>query len=257
MIIFDVASLNPDVRIIISLQIKDSMKKLFIFLICLALTTLSFSQEKTDPPRKGFIGFALGAGIPFGSFASTEVDNEYAAYAKAGFSLQAVNFGYLFHKYVGVSGLLRGGAFAYDVDAKERNIENTSASVSAETWSIGAALGGLLLSYPFNDWNVDFRAMIGYGYGTAPELRTAFIDGFYTQVIQTGSNSSAIAYDIGLGFRYNVHRLLCVNFMADYLICEPEFKSDILQDGVLIANSEFKQPMNNLMVSAGVGFRLK
>jgi len=240
------------------------MKRAFLLLFCIAIGSvlsaqqIQFQQEQ-EQPKRGYIGISIGAAMPTGEFASDDIDGEYSGYAKTGLSLQLINFGYTFGSNIGIAGMWTGNAFNVNGEEMIQDLGLGGLTIQSDPWSFGALMFGLLISLPADKFNVDFRAMLGYGYAKAPELSfTGYIEGELINITQKSASANAVAYDFGMGFRIPLSRLICVNILIDYVGCKPTFESLVYSGAAGVYNPiEFEQPMNHLTITGGIGFRLK
>ena len=240
------------------------MQRALIFLTCIAFASLLSAQQihfqgEPERPKRGYIGISLGAAIPMSEFASTDFEEDYSGYAKTGLSLQLINFGYTFGKNIGIAGMWTGNAFKVDGEEMLQDLGLNNFSIETEAWSFGALMVGLLMSLPANKFNFDIRAMLGYGYASAPEISmTGYVDGSLVNITQKSATANELAYDFGMGFRIPVSGLICLNVLVDYVGFKPTFSTMVYSAAAGIYDSfEFEQPMNHLTITGGIGFRLK
>jgi len=235
------------------------MKKILLIILCLTIMIPLVTAQEADINKRGYLGISIGAAIPVGEFGSTDIGGEYSGFAKTGLSFQLINFGYRLGKNLGIAGLWSGSAFNMDVDALVNNSGLGAVNVEADPWSFGAFMGGLLISIPSDKFDIDFRGLIGFSYGKTPEMTISGydIEGNYAFVKQTSGTSNSFAYDLGVGIRYNVSRLICINLLLDYMGSKPKFSTDLFSANGYYGKSEFDQPMNHITITGGIGFRLK
>jgi hypothetical protein len=236
------------------------MKKLFVVLCCTFMVISIFGQDQVEQPRekKGYIGISIGAAIPVGEFGSTDIGSDEAGFAKTGLTFQLVNFGYRFSKHLGIAAMWSGGAFNMDEVALRNNAGLGSVTIDMDPWGFGTLMGGLLISIPSPVVDVDFRIMIGPGYGMAPEIQISGYDIYnnYIVVVQESGDAYAFASDIGVGLRFNITRLININLLMDYMTCKPKFSVDMYSNGSYIGSNEWDQPMDHITITGGIGFRL-
>ena len=237
------------------------MKNVISLLLCTVFTFSIVAQEATQEipiNKRGYIGFSIGPAIPMGDFGSTDISGEYSGFAKTGFNIQLVNFGYRFGKNIGIAGMWSAAAFNLDDVALRNNAGLGSMVMDIDPWGFGAFMGGLLISIPSTVVDVDFRGMIGFSYGMSPEMRFSGYDENWNlvSVVQESGESYAFAYDLGVGLRFNVSRLINLNLFFDYIGSKHEFSVGLYSGSTYLGTSEFKQPMNHITITGGVGFRL-
>lgn len=235
------------------------MKRLLLIILCSLIMLPGVFAQDSGEEKKGYINLSMGPSIPLGSFGSTDLSDDNSGYANVGFNLQLINFGYKFSKHLGMAVMWSGSSFNIDKDAVLANSGlETAFSVDATPYSYGSILAGVLVSMPQGDFEFDFRGLIGLGYGISPEIKYNGYDlqGEYAILKQDKSESFALAYDLGIGTRYNVSDLINLNLFVDYMGFKPEFSVDLYGNKTLIGTSKFDQPMNHLTITLGFGFRL-
>jgi len=238
---------------------KASLILCFVSITCMLSAQQIHFQQEEEKLRRGYIGISLGASIPTGQFASTEYYADYSGYASTALSLQLINFGYTFGTNIGIAGMWTGNTFKVNGDAMLHDLGAGSISIESDPWSFGALMAGLLISLPADKFNVDFRAMIGYAYTTAPEISiSGFVDGSPYVLTQKSASSDAVAGDFGIGLRFHLSKLICLNLLFDYIACKPAFTSMLYSGEAGIYKAiQFEQPMNHFTITGGIGFKLK
>ncbi|HSG68636.1 MAG TPA: hypothetical protein VK994_08015 [Bacteroidales bacterium] len=209
--------------------------------------------------KRGYIGISIGAAIPQGDFASKDLNDEYAGFAKTGLSLQLVNFGYRFGNTLGLAGMWSGAAFKMDGDAfgKSTGLGNLY-SIDPGIWSSGALMAGLLISLPSSIIDVDFRVMAGPSYSQSPEIEVeGYADGHAFHFIQKSGTSYQLGLDAGIGLRFNIVSFLNINLMFDYTYARHKFHVESYRNGILIDMPEFEQPMGYFTITGGLAYRLR
>ena len=239
------------------------MKNFIFILLTLSQIPLIFAQDpgfrqEWAYTRRGYIGISVGAAIPTGNFASTDIDDEYAGYAQTGFSLQLVNFGYRFGNRLGLAAMWSGAAFKMDAAAFGKSSGLGSNNFETDYWSSGALMAGLLVSVPSTIMDVDFRIMAGPSYGQSPEVRySGIIEGQYINFVQESGASYTFGFDAGVGLRFNLFKFLNLNLLFDYAYAKHKFEVNSYANGTLIDTPEFKQPMGYFTITGGLAFRIK
>lgn len=151
------------------------MKKIVISLYLVLLTLSIFSQETT----KGLIGIAIGPSFPMSGYASTDMDHDNPGYAMTGLHLN-LNSNYKLYKNLGVTALCTGNSHPVDVDeivdAFRALDPSVDCKVEADPWLCSSLLGGLLFSFPFDQVNLNIRALIGCSFSTISKLNATISD---------------------------------------------------------------------------------
>lgn len=234
------------------------MKKAVLLLtICLFAVTKGFSQDK------GYVAVSIGPSFPIGDFASKDPDNEKAGLAQTG-AIFDISFGYKLGKNFGVAALIRGQANSTDtqaiVDELYTQIPSTvNADVETGNWTAGAFLAGGYASFPVSKKiSFDPRVMIGFLSATSPDTDVYLSDGSNSGWVKQASvTSTAFAYLVGVGLKFDVGKRICILTNLDYMGANPEFKDvqTLSSDGNIEVNN-WKQPFSTINVGVGVGYRL-
>jgi hypothetical protein len=233
------------------------MKKEIILLSLVLFAITAFSQET----RKGLIGISLGPSIPLGDYADNDGDNEDAGFAMTGLHLN-LNFNYKFNENLGFAALWTGNAHPIDVDEMVDLFWSIDPSlnweVETEAWSSGSLMGGLLVSFPYDKVDFDIKGLIGYSSSTIPNIDVTASDGSTAvNIKQNEAVAMAFAVNLGAGLRYNVSDKIALTINMDYFSTKPEFEVATTSNFGYSSNDDFKQTINMLNISFGIGYILK
>lgn len=226
----------------------------------LFLLTVShlFAQEK------GYLALSLGPSIPTGDFASKNMDNRSAGFAKVG-AIFDLSFSYKLDKYFGVIAMLRGQANKTDAQAmademiKQMPIDNITIATESESWSIGAFFIGSYGTFPIQkDLSFESRLMLGFLSATAPKttfnLSTPDGTGWVKQSSATGTS---FAYLFGMGLKYNAGKKICMLANMDYMGGTPKYKNIEVTSSIgYDEKGDYYQSIGSFNFSVGVGYRL-
>ena len=233
------------------------MKKITIlFAIATILTNNCYSQDK------GYIALSAGSSTPIRDFASINPNNASAGYADGG-AIVDLSLGYKFGKNFGLAVLLRGQANPIDNQAIEREFAQQNpgmyTSVDSEPWSIGGFMIGGYGSFPISKrFSFESKAMFGFLTSASPEIKINFsMPGNSGWVKQNSSSTSTFAYLLGVGFKYDVARRICLLANFDYLAAKPEFSNvEYYSSNGSRDRNTFSQTFGTINFSLGLGFRL-
>jgi hypothetical protein len=183
---------------------------------------------KKNKNRRRYIGISAGASVPIGDFADKSMNNLNAGFAKTGFQINMMDFGFLFSKHIGIAGKWFGGQYSID----EQGFDNP--------WVTGGIMFGPLFSVGNDIVAWDFRPSIGYGVAIFPESN-------YSESSLTDTNM----FGMGTTFRINAAPKLAFLIGLDYLYANPEFNVEQNTYGY----SSFRtlnQKINTVTVSLGI-----
>jgi len=234
------------------------MKNLFILMAVVFISVTSvFAQDK------GYIGVSIGPSIPTGDFASKDMNNEAAGFAKTG-AIFDITFAYKLNKNFGVTALLRGQANKLDAKAISNEMykqlpSEVSSSVSTSSWGVGGLLIGGYSTVPVaKQLSFESRLMLGFISATSPDV-TINLSGFgeTAWVKQSSTTSTALAYLAGVGLKYDAGKRVCVLLNVDYLGSNPKFDNveTTSSDGEMSKDS-YSQAFGTVNFGFGIGYRL-
>lgn len=231
------------------------MKMKILLFSLLIFTVTAFAQDK------GYIGISLGSSTPIGDFASNDPNNNAAGYAKTGLHFD-FTFGYKLGKHFGIAALLRGQANATDAQALADQIAQqnpgVSNTVNSTAWSIGGYMVGGYGSFPISEkFSFESKIMFGFLTATSPDITIDLTGpGGSAWVKENSASSSAFAYLLSAGFKYNVGKHFCLLYYFDYLGAKPEFSnvSTTTSSGTS-STGTFSQNFGTINNNIGIGYR--
>jgi hypothetical protein len=202
-------------------------KKLVIVLL---ISLFVFSVRAQVSERRGYIGLGLGPSF----LAGYELGDEKAA---TGLNIALANFGYVFSKGFGISGVWTGGAHKFNSKIELTIGNNAAVTGQFEgTVSYGALMVGPLYSIKLSDNScVDFKARAGLFY--AKESMTS---GLFSSEL----DNSSIGYSFAISYQMKIAKRWCIMLSGDYF------------SGELESISSSNKHLNAVAVNAGVGFLL-
>ena len=175
------------------------MRKLFLTVVAVAITTTAFCQKTfilTHQDKKGFFGASTGASLPVGHFGSCSPTDDQACMAGQGIAINIAG-GYRIAGPVGL--MIRG--------EQHRNAVNTSAmldalyrndsdiwTAKADHWSILTVMVGPYVSIPVGRFTIDTRVLAGQAVAVLPGTSMSGTFGRNEMSLKTtGSQSVAMA----------------------------------------------------------------
>lgn len=233
------------------------MKRLLLLTLGIILSISIYSQEN----RKGLIGVAVGPSFPLNNLANS-YDIEGSGFALLGPHMN-INFSYKFSKHFGIA-LLASSSYnlvdEYGLINYFRAINPTwNWDVTASDWSTDCILGGLLLSFPFNNRiDFDIKALYGFSNSSRPAITiTAFGGNTTYSELQHDTDATAVALNFGTGFRIGIFKRMAISINLDYYYTNPTFEVYSTYNFSTAETYNYYQEMNMLNLSFGIGYRLK
>ena len=239
---------------------KNFILTLSILLVtvqCFAQTESTNTSENLDD-RKGYLAIMLGPSFPVGDYADDDLNNDQAGLAKTGFSLFLLDFGYKFHRNIGIAASWFGGSNPVDAqvlaDGLAYNIGGAW-TVESGAFSYGGLFVGPMFSIPLKKVDLDLRVVGGFATGFFPEIKVRSNTG--VNFNQESANGSCFAYSIGAGTRVHFSKKLSFIARVDYIAMTPETEVTIDYVGGAEETFDVEQPMNTVNLNLGLAFRLK
>lgn len=233
------------------------MKKLLLLSVfCLACIRTSLAQNK------GYISFNIGPSIPFGEFASKDINNKYAGYVKPGFMVESA-FSYKLGKYFGLAAVSRTQTYLIDAQALSADLSqltaNTSYDIESSFYTSNCFMLGAYSSVPISK-SIQFesRLMFGAVNSRSPDMFANFkVNNVKGWTHQNDVTSFALSVLAGVGFKFDVSKSLALFLNIDAQTHKPEFRDVALtgSDGSYVKQT-YSQKMSTLNIGIGIGYRL-
>lgn len=208
-----------------------------LLLLVLLLTVFSkmhAQKNKRNKERNNIASFIGGVSTPQGSFASTS--GQDAGFASPGAVIDLIYQHRMSGSQFWITGAMRTQAWAFDV--------NSSSGSSTAMWTGRSLMFGGLYSIKLGG-KVYFepRVMVGLMMAKSPKIS------FGGSTIEPVT-AFDVAYLIGPNFRFDLWPRVSLFLNADYMSAKPKFKLEVGGGSQTIT-----QPMDNLNIAGGVGFR--
>lgn len=226
------------------------MKKLLIIVSGLLISGAIQAQEnKVVSEKRSFIALHGGISIPVGDFASQNINNQYAAFAKTGFTI-GLNYGLKITKPIGIT----AGLFYNSYKASkmmywfDHGLGGESVNLSLDHWKFyGIAAGPMVTLELTPGLEADLRVMGGIANANAPKVT------YQDQVISEGDWSTAAVLNGGLNVRMQAGNNFLVFANADYNYLKPKFHYNYTDEFGQPATENFAQKISSIGITAGVG----
>lgn len=182
------------------------------------------SAQITD----AYIGVQAGVAIPIGDFAADDALLSSSGFAKPGFSLNLVNFGFTTEKGIGVHARIFNSINNIDVGDLDE-------IAGLDDWKQRGVLIGP--SYTFgltNDIHFVIKPAIGLNLVTIPDFGSG------------KQTDGSLAYSLGTQFRFDVADIVSFSVSADYMSTESYFST-----------YKYTQQANTVFLGAGISFIIK
>ncbi len=228
------------------------MKKLLIIVLGLLISgTIQAQENKVMSEKRSFIALHGGISLPVGDFASQNINNEYAAFAKTGFNI-GLNYGYMIKKPIGIA----AGIFYNSYPASkliywfDHGFGGESMDLNLDHWKFYGIAAGPMLSVELTPAiQTDLRVMGGIANANAPKVS------YQTEVISEGDWSTAAVFNGGLNVRIQASNNFFVFANADYNYLKPKFHYNYTDEFGQRATENFEQKISSIGITAGVGIK--
>jgi hypothetical protein len=219
------------------------MKKIMLIiaaLICINIPANS-QLQKTQASKKFFLTAAAGPSFPVGDFASKNISNEQAGFAKTGFNIN-LNFGYQQTENFGFVASLLYSKHLMDVSSLQ---SMGLPAITADHWQSYGIMVGPMLTLPVNDKiKTDFKILAGVTNVNAPVM------GYAGDVVMSEQWSAAFAMQLAVDMRYYVSNNFFLIANIDYNAMRPKFK---ITDANGNSSGSATQQVSDLPVTVGIG----
>ena len=226
------------------------MKKLLIIVLGLLISgTIQAQENKVMSEKRSFIALHGGISLPVGDFASQNIDNQYAAFAKTGFNI-GLNYGYMFKKPIGIA----AGVFYNSYQASKMmywfdyGTGGEAVNLNLDHWKFYGIAAGPMVSFELAPAvEADLRLMGGIANANAPKVT------YLNEVISEGDWATAAVFNGGLDVRILTGKNLFVFANADYNYLKPKFHYNYTDEFGQPATENFEQKISSVGITAGVG----
>ncbi|HSY77687.1 MAG TPA: hypothetical protein VK890_12555 [Bacteroidia bacterium] len=219
----------------------------------------------------GFLAFQFGLAQPNGMFASTS-GTSYRGYATPGTAFNLAAGVPVSNTDFGIALMFGSYSNPFDENKYAANVQQTdearfyTANIQDE-YVTSSVLVGPFFTLPLNKVSFDFKALIGAALCRLPEVGYSAYQ--YNPTLGTtstydwdiaGSNSSALAYGLGVGVRYNFG-YWAVMANADYMYTNPMYSTNMLYTDPA-GNQSYSSmsgniPMSFMNFTLGLGYQIR
>jgi|GEM_PF-778965 len=258
-------------------------------------------KDNTPEEPSGYISINFGFATPEGNFSQSYSENSfsngsavgigYGNYAQPG---SAFHFSLgipVDHSNFGVALMFGSYSNQYDINSYANSLNASPINYNAysnspiiayqsgggqNTYDESSIMGGLFATYPIGRLSLDGRLMLGALLCNLPEqyITAEDADGDYLQYDVEASNSTSLAFDVGVGARFLIAQLgrrkLCVMVNADYLYSNVSYSTqqDLYVTPSSGSNAGYlvqlvpspqmsgKLPISLLNITFGIGYQL-
>ena len=239
------------------------MKKILL-IIFTVLSCYGFSQH-----YENFMSISMGGAVPFGDFASTDIENTSAGYAETSLFL-SFDGAHLFLPYIGIGGTMTYANNSVDQVSLRTDIiakikeqypdfvipEDTYISFDAGVWNHVNVMVGPQFTLPLDRLNFDLRALGGLSFIFPPEMQIylANEDEEFRKYF-TYQTKVSFGYLFGAAIRYNTSDNMMIRLMADYTYAKTTYTvTDEYEGPGTPDTGEYEQPIGTWNIGIGIGY---
>ncbi len=191
------------------------------------------AQEKYDVNQRSILSFNAGVSIPIMCFASENIHDRDAGFAKPGFTLD-ITYGYRFGQNLGVV-----GSVFFAGNKTNNNFVQSEGNRGFRYYGI---VVGPMASKNFSDrWTGDLRFMAGITKTHSPRLSSG------DATILNSDESYSFAWSAGTGLRYHLSEKTFLSIRADHTQMKPKLNSE----------GAFKSEQHIVVINVGAGMGIK
>ena len=214
------------------------MKKKLSVCLIVVLSVLSTAAQKNDiaEGRRSYLAISAGLAVPIMCYASKDVNNPDAGFAKPGFSID-LGYAYRFNNTVGVT----GSVFYMINKAGSGNVKAVSSPGSFRV--LGLMAGPMLTANFSNRWAGDVKFLAGIAKTMTPELQ------YQDETLLNRYSATAFTWGGTAGLRYDLNDHTFLNLQAGHINLKPQFKKKAGETG------KSEQHIVLMNFDAGVGLK--
>ncbi len=226
--------------------------------------TTTINRNRSDD-KQLFLLLNVGLATPAGIFASNNILEDEAVYAKTGLNI-SVNVGRTFNRFLGITAT---GGFISQNTRMEEIVDNYNRFGPPGTFILdydysgmrfAYAAGGLLVTLPATDkFSIDIKLQGGVALGIDREL-TLKVEELSVIRLEKYGKASGIAFlpDLGVNLRLLVTDNFTMNFFTDFVMANFKFNDvTYFENGVALGTYDYELRMRNINVGIGAGWSFK
>ena len=215
------------------------MKKAFIFIIALLAAAEARVQETSKANNKrSFLSFHAGVSIPIMCYASTDINNRFAGFAKMGFMVD-MSYGYRIGQFFGVAGTV-----FYSTNKTDTRIVQHPTGAGNGRYQYYGIMAGPMLTKNFSEkLDGDFKFLAGIARAHAPKLV------HQGETILNKDQSFAVVWNAGASLRYSLSDKTFLSFKVEHTQLKPKFE--------VPAGENAKGEQHIVVINTDVGFGIK
>ena len=221
---------------------------------------LAFNNANAQSNRSVYLDYSYGISSPLGDFASRNLNNDEAGFAKGGLS-SSFTIGYDFNdKGFGILLKSQSHVNLFNSNGYQRELNNSSTGI----WSVygdnyvtsSYLLGAKKIINLTSKSTFDFRALLGLAFCKTPQIES-FESTLPYWFVELPTYASTLGYQIGLGYQYQANKRISIIASFEYFGASPEFGdiTSYASSGSIFLNTR-TQPMNVINTKIGVGVNL-
>jgi len=247
---------------------KTNFKWLAVFLFTIwNIAAHAQNNGSGSETARSFLSVSGGIAFPGGNFASSDIDNEKAGFAKTGqyFALEGA---WYFHKNIGIGGLFTTTSYALNTEAlANRYLESfdcDSASAKAGPYRTVSFLIGPYFALPVSRLTFELRILGGITNAVSPDIIGTAVnmpngpnEGSISTFAQTSATANTFGFQSGLAVKYAAAGHLLISLRGDYFYARPTLYFDNINrnniSGIILQSSSVA--VSGINASFGIGYQ--
>jgi hypothetical protein len=241
------------------------MKKLIILSILISFASLSFGQRAGNT----LVALSVGANIPTGNFASTDIDNPSAGFALTGVNLKIKGL-YKVSRRIGIGGMFSGhsnwtNSAAYQSEFEQNYPDLEGWQVNKQRWASGGIFGGIAATLPLSG-SLDLMVS-GFAGGVlaySPEIEIIGEENGQPAYIRLyeEKKDGAFAFEVGAALMFETGERQYFIVGADYFYSNPVFSGyrvlefEDPEEPPTVTTRDYKPTLNSFNITIGYGYYL-
>lgn len=239
---------------------SDYIPKFKKFFILSTTFLMLFANVHGQAKRAIYLDYSYGVSSPLGDFASRNINNDEAGFAKGGLS-SSFTIGYDFiDKGFGILFKTQSHANFFNSNGYQRELNQTTTGY----WTVyggNYATSSFMLGAKKNinlttKSTLDFRALLGLALCRTPQIES-YESSLPYWFVELPTYASTLGYQLGLGYQYQANKRISIIASFEYFGASPEFGdiTSYASSGSIFLNTR-TQPMNVINTKIGVAVNL-
>jgi hypothetical protein len=218
------------------------MKKIYLLVAAVVLVTSAIAQQEVVSEKKAFVSLSSGPAFPIGDFSSSDINNNYAGFAKGGFNIDFTGGYHLTKNFAFASSALFSYYMVDEQSLKDQIGMPQGTNLTVDHWQYYGLVAGPMAILNVSERVVsDVSVMAGIASANSPKF-TGSNNGTRLEIAEDWATT--VPVKINFGFRYSMANNLYLSAGANYIYMKPKFS---------VSGIPAEQKITAVTVTGGIG----